>query len=282
MRLMCELAACCARASRRRRRTAPDQKAFFDLYKELVETNTVVERRQLHPGRGADRDAAEGGGLCRRRRDAVLVPEHPKDGGLVAVLKGSDATAKPMLLLGHLDVVAAKREDWMRDPFKLIEENGYYYARGTVDDKAMAASLGRRDDPLRAGGLQAEAHDQAGADLRRGDDLRVQRRRMAGEEQARPDRCRIRAQRGRRRAARRQTASARCWRCRSARRRRRTSPSSRPTPAGTARSRCPTTRSTNSPTRSKAVQGYEFPVKFTDTTRAFFGAIAPGDRRLRR
>ena len=44
-----------------------------------------------------------------------------------------------MLLLGHLDVVEAKREDWTRDPFKLIEEGGYYYGRGTVDDKAMSA-----------------------------------------------------------------------------------------------------------------------------------------------
>jgi acetylornithine deacetylase/succinyl-diaminopimelate desuccinylase-like protein len=67
------------------------------------------------------------------------VPEHPKDGGLVAVLKGSDANAKPMLLLAHLDVVEAKREDWTRDPFKLIEENGFFYARGSADDKSMAS-----------------------------------------------------------------------------------------------------------------------------------------------
>ena len=67
------------------------------------------------------------------------VPDHPKEGGLVAVLKGSDAKAKPILLLAHLDVVEAKREDWTRDPFTLVEENGYYYGRGTVDDKAMAA-----------------------------------------------------------------------------------------------------------------------------------------------
>jgi acetylornithine deacetylase/succinyl-diaminopimelate desuccinylase-like protein len=44
-----------------------------------------------------------------------------------------------MLLLGHLDVVEAKRADWQRDPFTLIEENGFYYGRGTVDDKAQAA-----------------------------------------------------------------------------------------------------------------------------------------------
>ena len=48
-------------------------------------------------------------------------------------------TKKPILLLGHLDVVEARREDWERDPFKLIEENGYFYARGAFDDKAMAA-----------------------------------------------------------------------------------------------------------------------------------------------
>ena len=44
-----------------------------------------------------------------------------------------------MLLLAHIDVVDAKREDWERDPFTLIEENGYFYARGSVDDKSMAA-----------------------------------------------------------------------------------------------------------------------------------------------
>ncbi len=44
-----------------------------------------------------------------------------------------------MLLLAHLDVVEAKREDWTRDPFTLYEENGYFYARGVADDKAMAS-----------------------------------------------------------------------------------------------------------------------------------------------
>ncbi|MEO7239798.1 MAG: M20/M25/M40 family metallo-hydrolase, partial [Sphingomicrobium sp.] len=48
-------------------------------------------------------------------------------------------SVKPLLLLAHIDVVEAKREDWVRDPFKLIEEKGYFYARGSSDDKAMAA-----------------------------------------------------------------------------------------------------------------------------------------------
>jgi len=55
------------------------------------------------------------------------------------VLRGSDARLKPLLLLAHLDVVEARREDWARDPFKLVEEDGYFYARGASDDKAMAA-----------------------------------------------------------------------------------------------------------------------------------------------
>ena len=70
----------------------------------------------------------------------ILAPaERPNDGALVAILRGSDALAKPILLLAHIDVVEAKREDWVRDPFKLVEENGWFYARGASDDKAMAA-----------------------------------------------------------------------------------------------------------------------------------------------
>jgi acetylornithine deacetylase/succinyl-diaminopimelate desuccinylase-like protein len=67
-------------------------------------------------------------------------PGHPKEGGLVAVLHGTDAKAKAVLLLGHLDVVEAKRADWTRDPFILIEEKGYFYGRGTSDMKAQDAA----------------------------------------------------------------------------------------------------------------------------------------------
>ena len=119
--------------------TRADQRPFFDLYKELVETNTVVDVGSCT--QASQQIAARMKAAGYRDADLTLfsVPDHPKDGGIVAILKGSDAAIKPMLLLGHLDVVAAKREDWTRDPFKLIEEDGYYYARGTVDDKAMAA-----------------------------------------------------------------------------------------------------------------------------------------------
>lgn len=117
----------------------PDEKAFFDLYREMVETNTVVNVGSCT--RAAEQVATRLKRAGYAEGDVTLfsTPEHPNDGGVVAVLHGSDATLKPMLLLGHLDVVAAKREDWQRDPFKLVEEGGYYYARGAVDDKAMAA-----------------------------------------------------------------------------------------------------------------------------------------------
>ena len=57
----------------------------------------------------------------------------------MAIYPGRDKKAKAVLLMAHIDVVEAKREDWTRDPFKLVEENGNFYARGTVDDKAEAA-----------------------------------------------------------------------------------------------------------------------------------------------
>lgn len=117
----------------------PDQKAFFDLYRELVETDTSFPQGDCT--RAAAQVAARMKAAGYADRDITLfsVPESPKEGGIVAVLPGSDPKAKAMLLLGHIDVVAAKRSDWERDPFKLVEENGYYYGRGTIDDKAMSA-----------------------------------------------------------------------------------------------------------------------------------------------
>lgn len=117
----------------------PDQAAFRALYKELVETNTTLSQGSCTLA--AERMAARLKSAGFKDADLRLfsVPEHPKDGGLVAVLLGSDPKAKAILLLAHIDVVEAKREDWTRDPFTLVEENGNFYGRGTTDDKAHAA-----------------------------------------------------------------------------------------------------------------------------------------------
>ncbi|KQU52884.1 peptidase M20 [Sphingomonas sp. Leaf339] len=117
----------------------PDQKAFFDLYKQLVETNTTLSVGSCTQAAAQIATRLKAAGFADADLHAFSVPDHPKEGGLVAVLPGSNAAAKPMLLLAHLDVVEAKREDWTRDPFTLVEEDGYYWGRGTVDDKAQAA-----------------------------------------------------------------------------------------------------------------------------------------------
>ena len=117
----------------------PDQSAFRALYKELVETNTTLSAGSCTLA--AERMAArlKAAGMADAQLTLFAVPEHPKDGGLVAVYPGTDKKMRPMLLLAHIDVVEANRADWTRDPFTLIEENGYFYARGTADDKAQAA-----------------------------------------------------------------------------------------------------------------------------------------------
>jgi len=107
-----------------------------DIYKQLIEINTTESS-------GNSTTAAEA--MAARLHDAgfpaadvqVLAP-NPRKGNLVARLRGS-TKAKPILLLAHLDVVEAKREDWSVDPFTFTEKDGYYYGRGTSDDKAMAA-----------------------------------------------------------------------------------------------------------------------------------------------
>ncbi len=117
----------------------PDRQAFFGLYKELVETNTSLSAGSCTQAAAQIAARLKAAGYADADIVPFSVPDHPREGGLVAVLQGSDRRIKPMLLLGHLDVVEAKRADWVRDPFTLIEEGDYYYARGSVDDKAMAA-----------------------------------------------------------------------------------------------------------------------------------------------
>lgn len=117
----------------------PDQQQFFDLYKELVETNTTVSNGSCTQAATQIAARLKAAGYADADITLFSVPDHPKDGGIVAILAGSSKTLAPMLLLAHLDVVEAKRADWVRDPFTVIEEGGYYYARGIVDDKFQAS-----------------------------------------------------------------------------------------------------------------------------------------------
>ncbi|MGO9424989.1 MAG: M20/M25/M40 family metallo-hydrolase, partial [Steroidobacteraceae bacterium] len=121
------------------RDNAAGEQRFRELYKELVETNTSLSAGSCTLA--AERMAArlKAAGFPDSDLHPFAAPEHPKDGGLVAVYPGRDPKLKAILLLAHIDVVEAKREDWTRDPFTLVEENGSFYARGAMDDKAEAS-----------------------------------------------------------------------------------------------------------------------------------------------
>jgi acetylornithine deacetylase/succinyl-diaminopimelate desuccinylase-like protein len=119
--------------------TSSGEPRFRELYQELVETNTSLSAGSCTLA--AERMAArlKAAGFPDSDLHLFTAPGHPKEGGLVAVYPGREPKYKAILLLAHLDVVEAKREDWTRDPFKLVEENGNFYARGALDDKAQAA-----------------------------------------------------------------------------------------------------------------------------------------------
>jgi acetylornithine deacetylase/succinyl-diaminopimelate desuccinylase-like protein len=114
----------------------PDRQLAHSIYKEFVEiqsgfstgsTTPVAEAaaKYLKSADFPDSDIFIGGAI-------------PKKANLVVRYHGTGAR-KPILLLAHTDVVEAKREDWSMDPFQFIEKDGFFYGRGTGDDKAQAA-----------------------------------------------------------------------------------------------------------------------------------------------
>jgi len=116
----------------------PQQQFAYDIYKELVEINTVTATGDT--AKAAEAMAARLRAAGFADGDVQVLQPAPRKGNLVVRLRGTGAR-KPILLLAHIDVVPANREDWSVDPFKLIEKDGYYYGRGTGDDKFMAAAF---------------------------------------------------------------------------------------------------------------------------------------------
>jgi acetylornithine deacetylase/succinyl-diaminopimelate desuccinylase-like protein len=116
----------------------PQQQFAHDVYKELIEINTVTPTGDT--GTAADAIAARLRTAGFPDSDVQVFKPAVRKGNLVARLRGT-GTRKPILLLAHLDVVEARREDWSFDPFKLIEKDGYYYGRGSGDDKFMASAF---------------------------------------------------------------------------------------------------------------------------------------------
>jgi acetylornithine deacetylase/succinyl-diaminopimelate desuccinylase-like protein len=118
----------------------PEHRALLDIYKELVEINTTDSVGDNTAAARAMAARLIAAGFPQEDVRVLVPPGNAKKGNLVARLRG-DGSQKPLLLLAHLDVVEAHKADWSADldPFKFIERDGYYYGRGTSDDKAMAA-----------------------------------------------------------------------------------------------------------------------------------------------
>jgi acetylornithine deacetylase/succinyl-diaminopimelate desuccinylase-like protein len=117
---------------------SPNQQQTRDIYKELVEINTVTPTGDT--GKAAEAMAARLRAAGFAGADVQVFNPAPRKGNLVARLHGTGAR-KPILLMAHLDVVEARQEDWTVNPFKLLEEGGYFYGRGSGDDKFMAATF---------------------------------------------------------------------------------------------------------------------------------------------
>jgi acetylornithine deacetylase/succinyl-diaminopimelate desuccinylase-like protein len=103
-----------------------------DVLKELIEINTTESVGSVTAAAEAMARRLRAGGFAAA--DIQLLGANERKHNLVARLKGTGAH-KPVLMIGHLDVVEAKREDWSTDPFKFVEKDGYFYGRGTEDMK---------------------------------------------------------------------------------------------------------------------------------------------------
>ena len=109
-----------------------------EIFKELIELNTTDSVGNTTTAAEAMATRLKAAGVPAA--DVRVLGPDPRKGNLVARLRGTGGR-RPLLLLAHLDVVEAKREDWSLDPFTFLEKDGYFYGRGTTDDKAMAAQF---------------------------------------------------------------------------------------------------------------------------------------------
>lgn len=140
MRILKLAAAVCALA-RFAAAAEPDDAAkrlSRDIFRELIEINTTDSTGSTTVAANAMAKRLLKAGFPAA--DVVVAGPNERKGNLVARLRG-DSRAKPILLLAHLDVVEARREDWTTDPFRFVEKDGYFYGRGTQDIKCAVAVL---------------------------------------------------------------------------------------------------------------------------------------------
>ena len=118
----------------------PDQREAREIFRELIEINTSYKGGSTTPAARAiaARFLAAGFPANDVR---VIGPAGDKDSSVIVRMRGTSSTLKPILLMAHLDVVEALRSDWSLEPYKLTEQDGFFYGRGTSDIKDGAATL---------------------------------------------------------------------------------------------------------------------------------------------
>ncbi len=113
-----------------------EQRLAKEIYKEMIEVKSGFSTGSTTPI--AESVAARFKAAGFSNADIFVGGAIPTKANVVVRYRGTGAR-KPILLLAHIDVVEAKREDWSFDPFVFLEKDGYFYGRGTADDKAQAA-----------------------------------------------------------------------------------------------------------------------------------------------
>jgi acetylornithine deacetylase/succinyl-diaminopimelate desuccinylase-like protein len=127
---------CAVAASAQTTRPDSEKQLAHDIYKQFIEIQSGFTTGSTTPVAEAAAARLKAAGFADS--DIFLGGAIPKKGNLVVRYHGTGAR-KPLLLLAHIDVVEAKREDWSTDPFQFLEKDGFFYGRGTGDDKAQAA-----------------------------------------------------------------------------------------------------------------------------------------------
>ena len=119
----------------------PHQQLLRSIYQELIEINTTDSVGDTTKAAQAMAARLRAAGFPETDVRVLTHPGNSRKGNLVARYRSASPKRKPLLLLAHIDVVEARKQDWSDDldPFKLTERDGYFYGRGTSDDKAMAA-----------------------------------------------------------------------------------------------------------------------------------------------
>ncbi|MBI2187649.1 MAG: M20/M25/M40 family metallo-hydrolase [Acidobacteria bacterium] len=118
---------------------SPDRALAREVLGELIAIPTTAENGLTPKAAQAMADRLLAAGFPKD--DVQVLTLAPRVGTLVARLGGTDRSARPILLMAHIDVVPARREDWSLEPYTLTERDGWFYGRGTTDNKAGAAML---------------------------------------------------------------------------------------------------------------------------------------------